>query len=103
MIPRVLRWPEVDERVSHLPPGTRKAYVRYRFAGLALDDVRLAALSLPARRASLLEVTHTWREGGRDRRHVERILRPELSRTYFVEAGADIDHQAVMYSCPQGN
>lgn len=100
-IARLLRWPEVDERVRSLPAATRRVYVRYRFAGMALDSVRLAVLAPEPNPASKLEITHVWREAGRERRHLQVIGQPGRAAAYTIEAGADVTNEAVIFYCPR--
>jgi hypothetical protein len=97
-VDRLLRWPEVDERVRSLPAGTNTVYVRYRLEGMALDDIRLAAISRAAAAASPLEITHLWSEAGTPRRHTERVSGP---RRYKVRAGTDVVNESIILSCPR--
>lgn len=100
-ISRLLRWPEVDERVDSVPAGTRRVFVRYCIAGLALDSVRIAVLTREAQPSSKLEITHIWREGGRERRHVETIRDASLRHPYTVDAGAGVTNEVVILRCPK--
>ncbi|HOQ44065.1 MAG TPA: hypothetical protein PLA43_00390 [Bryobacteraceae bacterium] len=101
-INRVLRWPEVDFTVNELPPGVKKVYVRYRFANLALDSIRLAVRSRASDARSPVEITHTWRESGQLRRHVERIAPGGATFRYFVETGPtrSITNESLTLYCP---
>jgi hypothetical protein len=102
-IDRLLRWPEVDREVRALPPGTKKVYVRYRLGGVALDDIRLAVIAPARASATPLEITHVWSEDGRQRRHVQRIDRPEAAHSYSVETGGgSVANEAVILACPAG-
>jgi hypothetical protein len=100
-IDRTLRWPEVFRQVRGLPEGTRRVYVRYRLRGVALDSVRLAAISPEAQRSRILEVTHLWHEGKRARSHMERISEPWREHEYVVRtASAAIKNDALILYCP---
>lgn len=57
---QTLQWPEVDRRITALPPGSGPVYVRYQFRNVALDDVRLATMRAPKTPATRLTVTHCW-------------------------------------------
>lgn len=101
-IDRTLRWPEVFRQVRELPAGTRRAYVRYQLRGLALDSVRMAAISPAEARSPAIEVTHLWHEGGMARSHVEKIGDPQGEHAYSVRTGAAaITNDAVILYCPR--
>ncbi len=100
-VDRLLRWPEVDREVKALPEGTRRVYVRYRFDGMALDDIRLAAVSADRRSSSKLLVTHVWEEDGR-RRHYTARLDPNGGEQRYrirVRPGATVRNRAVIFEC----
>ena len=101
-IDRTLRWPEVFRQVRELPENTRRVYVRYRLNGVALDNLRLAAVSPVQSRSPWLEVTHLWHEGAQARSHVEHITEPWRERRYAVQtgAGAPIANDALILYCP---
>jgi hypothetical protein len=100
-IDRTLRWPEAFRQVRGLPEGTRRVYVRYRLRGVALDSVRLAAISPEAQRSPILEVTHLWHEGKQARSHIERISEPWREHEYVVRTGsAAIKNDALILYCP---
>ncbi|HUJ21071.1 MAG TPA: hypothetical protein VLX58_06075 [Bryobacteraceae bacterium] len=101
-IDRTLRWPEVFREVRGLPAGTARVYVRYWLQGIALDSVRLAAISPGERRSPFLEITHLWHESGAARSHVERISEPRREHRYSVRtsASAPITNDAVIFDCP---
>jgi hypothetical protein len=101
-IDRTLRWPEVLRQVRSLPNDTRRVYVRYRLKGMALDDLRLAAISPEQHKSPLLEITHLWHEGGQARSHVERIAEPWREHHYSVAASATapIANYALIFYCP---
>ncbi|HET9321359.1 MAG TPA: hypothetical protein VFO27_16335, partial [Bryobacteraceae bacterium] len=82
--------------------NTRRVYVRYHLKGMALDNLRLAAVSPAQSRSPLLEVTHLWHEGSQARSHVERITEPWRERRYSVQtgAGAPIANDALILYCP---
>jgi hypothetical protein len=93
---RVLRWPEVDRSVRELPAGAKKVYIRYRAEGLAIDTLRLASLTRGKPGNEPLQITHVWREAGRERRHVERITDPTRNWTYAVDAGgSDVRNESI--------
>jgi hypothetical protein len=104
-IDRTLRWPEVFREVRGLPVCTRRVYVRYRLYGMALDSLRLVAISAEEYRSPVLEVTHLWHEGSAGRSHVERIAEPWRERQYSVRTGtaAQISNDAVIFYCPPAN
>ncbi len=104
-IDRTLRWPEVFRQVRELPENTRHVYVRYLLNGVALDNLRLAAVSPVQGRSPLLEVTHLWHEGRQARSHVERIAEPWRERRYSVDTGtaAPITNDALILYCPPSN
>ncbi|MGI4852494.1 MAG: hypothetical protein ACRYF4_00440 [Janthinobacterium lividum] len=62
--PLKLQWPQVDRTISGISNGAAAIYVRYRLQNLALDDIRLATMTLPRTRAQALQVTHCWTENG---------------------------------------
>jgi hypothetical protein len=95
----VLAWPEAEGSAA-LPP-VEEVFVRYSFAGMAVDDFRLAAESKAAGQPCALDVTHIWRQDGVEKRHVERISPNELRRLYAVEtlAGAKIEDVALAMEC----
>jgi hypothetical protein len=101
-IDRLLRWPEIDFTIDGLPPGTKRLYVRYRFASLALDSIRLAVRSRAPATKAPIEITHTWREGGQLRRHVERIAPASAGLRYFIETGPtrSLTNESVTFYCP---
>ena len=101
-VTRLLRWPEVDRRVRDLPAGTRKVYVRYRFSGMGLDSVRLAAVTSQPLRPGVLEIVHRWDADGQRREHLERVERPELAHDYVIDTGDAVKMRnvALIFSCP---
>jgi len=104
-IDRTLRWPEVFREVRGVPGGARRVYVRYRLQGMALDSLRLAAISAEERQSPALGVTHLWHEGSVARSHVERIIEPWRERQYAVRTGtkARITNDALILYCPPAN
>jgi hypothetical protein len=100
---RLLRWPEVDRRVSDLPGATRKVYVRYRFRGMGMDSIRLATLvpHTPGKREKL-DIIHLWESDGQTREHRERIARPDQAYEYTVDTGPahKLANTALILSCP---
>jgi hypothetical protein len=103
-IDRTLRWPEVFREVR-LPGGAQRVYVRYRLYGMALDSLRLAAISAEEAKSQALEVTHLWHEGSVARSHVERIAEPWRDRQYSLRTGAEarVSNDAVIFYCPPAN
>jgi hypothetical protein len=104
-IDRTLRWPEVFREVRALPAGAQRVYVRYRLHGMALDSLRLTAISAEEAKSPVLEVTHLWHEGTSARSHVEHIAEPWRDRQYSVRTGATahITDDAVILYCPPAN
>jgi hypothetical protein len=102
-IRQVLRWPEVDETVRRLPPGTERVYVRYRFGGLAVDKFRLASIRPVSPRASEhLEITQIWEENGIQREFHKNVLDAGKSLQYQISVPktADVTNVAFILSCP---
>jgi hypothetical protein len=95
-VDRLLRWPEVDRKVRDLPPGTKKVYVRYRLDGLALDDIRLAALTQGKSGSGRIRIAHVFRENGRQRIHVETAERAQTQHPYIVEVNGEISNEAII-------
>ena len=100
-VKRLLRWPEVDREVRGLPPGTRKVYLRYRVEGMALDGIRLAAISTPRTPRGVLSLEHRWEENGHPRSHVEHIPDPAAEHSYTLDTDprATISNRAVIFVC----
>lgn len=98
-IDRTLRWPEVDRRVVN--PGTSEIFVRYRFVGLAIDDFRLSAESIPAPGTCPVEITHLWKENGLDRSATRHIPAGTLRMNYAIGTtpGAAVSNEAVIMEC----
>lgn len=99
-IDRTLPWPEVDRHVAN--PGTREVYVRYRLAGLAIDDFRLSVETIPPPGACPLEITHLWKENGSDRSATRHIPAGALQVNYTVDTtpGAAVTNEALILECP---
>ncbi len=95
-IDRLLRWPEVDRRVSELPAGTRKVYVRYRLEGIALDDIRLSVTTTEEGHQGELEIVHVWDESGERRTHAETVAEAGAAHDYVVEAQGPVVNRAVI-------
>jgi len=99
-VKQLLRWPEVDRKVEDLPPRTKKVYLRYHLAGMALDDVRLS-FSTPAKKTSTLELTHQWLSNGSQRSYTIEITEPELEYNYEIDTGRrGVENLAVILACP---
>lgn len=100
-VDRLLRWPEVDREVKGLPQGTRKVYVRYRFDGMALDDIRLAAISTDRRVSGKLLVTHVWDENGRTKHYTAQLDPTGGEQHYTIRArpGAVVRNRAIIFEC----
>lgn len=98
-IDRTLPWPEVDRRVVN--PGASEVFVRYRLAGLAIDDFRLSAESIPAQGACPVEITHLWKENGSDRSTTRHIPAGTLRMNYTIDTtpGAAVSNEAVIMKC----
>jgi hypothetical protein len=103
IIDRTLRWPEVDKQVRSLPPNTRRVFVRYTFASMAIDDFRLASLRSDLEPSSPLRVTNLWKENGTARRHTELIRAGQLSGAYRIDipGGVTVDNDALILECPK--
>ncbi len=100
-IDRILAWPEVDRRVA--VQGVSEVFVRYRFAGLALDDVRASvepAAAAPAAGCPLT-ITHHWKENGVARSATQRIAAGTLEAKYDINTapGAAVVNEAVILEC----
>ena len=98
-IDRTLRWPEVDRRVAN--PGSREVYVRYRFAGLALDDIRLSVDSWPEPGSCQLAITHLWKENGTDHSATRTIPAATLQLKYTIDTPSDaaVTNEALTMEC----
>ncbi len=98
-IGRVLRWPEVDRHIA--VEGNPAIYVRYRAAGLALDDFRLAYATPVAEGACLVEITHQWKENGAIRTATRQAPAGAKEWNYSVEVtpGARIENEALILEC----
>ena len=102
-IQQVLRWPEVDRKLRNLSKGTRHVYVRYQIQGMALDTVRLAAISpIPPTASQHLEIIHVWEENGKQREFHTNIENAEHAQQYEIPIpdGAIVDNVAVVLDCP---
>jgi hypothetical protein len=101
-VSQLLRWPEVDRRVKDLPAGTGKVFVRYRFGGMGMDSVRLAAIVARRPETGALEIVHQWDADGRRTEHREHIDRPDLAHDYVIDAGdaRQVSNAALILSCP---
>jgi hypothetical protein len=102
-VERVLRWPEVDRRVT-FPRTVPQVWVRYRFRGMAMDSARLAAETPAAESRSVLNITHQWTENGRPRAFTRRVRPGARYVPYVVETrrGARIGNRAIVLECPRG-
>jgi hypothetical protein len=98
-IDRVLRWPEVDRHVA--VDGKRAIYVRYRAAGLALDDFRLAYTTPAAEGGCPMEITHRWKENGAVRTATREPPEGAKQWNYRVDVtpGARIENEALILEC----
>jgi hypothetical protein len=98
-IDRTLLWPEVARRV--LNPGSSEVFIRYRLAGLAIDDFRLSAETIPAPGACPVEITHLWKENGSDRSATRRVPAGTLRMDYAIDTtpGAAVSNEAVILEC----
>lgn len=102
-IDRTLRWPEVDKRVDHLPAGTKKVYIRYTIAGMAIDDFRLAAINSHGRASSPVQISQLWEENGVRKSHVERIDAGAQGHRFSISIpeGVKVTNEAVIIECPK--
>jgi hypothetical protein len=96
-IDRLLQWPEVLKEVRELPAGTKQIYVKFSSAGPAIDNIRLALYS-PGHGRTSLKITQIWTEQGQRKRHVETIGAPDVSRTFTVSAGPQVQNEAVIFT-----
>ncbi|QOY85637.1 hypothetical protein [Paludibaculum fermentans] len=101
-VDRTLRWPEVDRHVN--AAGSREVFVRFRFAGLALDDIRLSLETTPPAGSCPLRITHLWKEDRIDKSTVRTIAAGVTRSDYIVEAasGAKVENEAVILECVPG-
>lgn len=100
-IQRLLRWPDIDQTISSIPPQTRRIYVRYRFQGLAVDDFRLAAVQKESGSSSRVRVTHQWAENGVAREAQKMFAASTAPQTYTVETAreAKVENRALVIEC----
>ncbi len=96
VITRLLRWPEVFRQVRDLPPGTTRVYVRFRSAGPALDNVRLAVYADAPPPRGELAITHVWTENGVRREHSESMAAGARSGHYSIVAGPNVKNEAII-------
>ena len=75
--------------------------MRYSAEGMALDDIRLAAITPGAAGAGSLDIEHIWRENGRERTRVEHISKPGAEHPYVVEIDPDatVVNEAIILTC----
>jgi hypothetical protein len=98
-IDRVLRWPEVDRHVN--VSGATDVYVRYRFAGLAADDFRLASEAPAQAGGCKLALTHVYTENG-VRKTARRLPPPNATEwKYSIDTapGAKVENVALEFEC----
>ena len=101
-INRVLAWPEVFRQVRHLPPGTKRVYVKFVSSGPALDDIRLAIFETGKIPDGSIKITQVWREGGSRREHAE-MLDGKLTESRFkITAGAAVQNEAIIMTAMPG-
>ncbi len=83
-------------------PGIKEAYVRYRIAGLAIDDFRLGVDTTAAPGACALNITHNWVENGQPRSATRTIPPGTFETKYVVETapGAMIENESIVFECP---
>jgi hypothetical protein len=83
-------------------PGVSSVYVRYRLAGLAIDDFRLSVESAAAPGACPLKISHLWREKGLVRSATRTVPPGTLQMDYSVETtpGSVISNEAIILECP---
>lgn len=99
-VDQVLLWPETDHRVA-LPSPARELFVRYQFAGLAADSIRLATEAAAPHPPCGLQITHQYAQDGQPRIHSETISARQPSRTYTIDipATAQIENTALILEC----
>lgn len=97
-IDRVLLWPEIFRRVSSLPAGTRRVYLRIASEGPAIDSVRLAVYARSAPPAGKLKLTQVWREGRERREHTELLDAGTTRQSFAIEAGPAVQNESVTFS-----
>lgn len=95
-IDRMLRWPEVDKRITDLPDDTRKLYVRYTLDRMALDDVRLATVPPSTSRPGNAVITHVWKENGVVRQHAEVVSSSTKSYGINIPAEGSLENVAII-------
>lgn len=95
-VDRMLMWPQAFEQIRHLPPGTKRVYVRLRSAGPSIDDIRLAVLSRGQDPRGKIRITHVWREAGSLKQHIETLGASERQRRYSIVANGKIQNEAIL-------
>ncbi len=100
-IDRTLNWPEVDRRIDRLPTGTKKVFVRYFFAGMAIDNFRLAIVRAASRSFSNVKITQLWKEDGVERSTSRQMGAGETEEkfTILVPETASIENKALIIEC----
>lgn len=93
-IDRTLLWPEADCRIA--VSGRIEIFVRYRFRGMAMDSVRLAAESR-GEGATPLMVTHLWAEDGTPRGYTKKIAGGAAE--YEIAASGRVENRAIIFEC----
>ena len=101
-IDRVLAWPEVDRRVSNLPRGIRRVFVRYRVQGMAIDQFRLAGIRALEPEPGGVILTHVWKQEGVEKRHSEQVWGDVREHRYRIgiPPGTSVSNEAVILECP---
>ncbi|WP_321475569.1 hypothetical protein [uncultured Paludibaculum sp.] len=102
-IDRTLRWPEVDRHIT--TPGSREVYVQFRFAGVALGDVRLSVETTPPAGSCPLRITHLWKENGVDRSAANTIPAGTRNSGYEIgtTSGTKVENEALIFECAPAN
>jgi hypothetical protein len=94
---RTLPWHEVDRRLDLPKPSD--IYIRYQFKSLALDALRLTAITTPPAGESPIQITHQWKENGVAKSATRTQPAGARAATYAVNipAGAKVKNTALIF------
>lgn len=101
-VERLLLWPEVDHEIHGLPAHTERVYLRYALKEMALDDIRVAALSKGTSVPSVVKITHNWYFRGSRMSHSVEIPNPDDLFEYVVQADpfGEPENLSIVFECP---
>jgi hypothetical protein len=102
-VAQMLHWPEVDQRVTQVPAGTHRVYVKFAISGMGLDTPRIATSVAGAAGVGRIVVTHQWTEGGSAKEHVENVPDAASPHSYTIRipSGAAVRNKAIILNSPK--